>query len=215
MSLRSSSIAITTWFLLSGTATAHADFSHMTLGMNALSPMAFAEYCRRKPERCTPSDEVRRITFDDVTQRQLEAANRTINRFIAPLADVLGHDKPWQDDATIGDCVEFALAKRSHLLDSGMPSSALLLAEAVVADGEGHLVLVVVTDRGDFVLDNLRTSVVRWDELSYHWVRRSSPENPLYWQTIKSRDLPLVSSRLDDSPREIGLLPLLPARAPL
>jgi hypothetical protein len=42
---------------------------------------------------------------------------------------------------------------------SACQSSALLLVVATIPSGEDHLVLIVVTDRGDYVLDNLRANV--------------------------------------------------------
>lgn len=173
-----------------------ADSPHMTLGQNALAPLAFIEFCLRKPNRCAPSDEIRRIEFDDVNRRQIESVNRAVNRSIAPLTLPLKLDRPWQDDATVGRCEEYALAKRSQLIDLKLPSSALLLAVGIVPSGEVHLVLIVVTDRGDFVLDNLRQNVVRWDRLPYQWIKRSSPKNSQYWHTIISSNSPL--SRLHD-----------------
>ena len=71
-----------------------------------------------------------------------------------------------------------------QLLDLKFPASALLLAVAVVPSGEAHLVLIVVTDQGDFVLDSLRRDVVRWEKLPYRWIKRSSPKDPKLWQFI-------------------------------
>ena len=170
---------------------AMADSPQMTLGKNALAPLAFIEFCLRKPNRCAPSEEIRRITFDDVNRRQVESVNRAVNRSIAPLTLPLKLDMPWQDDATVGRCDAYALAKRSQLMDLKLPSSALLLAVGIVPTGEAHLVLIVVTDQGDFVLDNLRQNVTRWDRLSYQWIKRSSPKNPQYWQTIVPLNAPL------------------------
>jgi predicted transglutaminase-like cysteine proteinase len=92
--------------------------------------------------------------------------------------------RAWRDDAGKGDCKDYAVAKRSRLLDKGWPPSALLLAEAVVTSGEHHAVLVVATDSGDFVLDNLRYGLVRWDVLPYRWVRIMSSQNPQDWRKI-------------------------------
>jgi predicted transglutaminase-like cysteine proteinase len=159
---------------------------HMSLAENELAPQAFIEFCNRNSERCAVSEETRQITLNDQNLRQLDAVNRAVNLSITFLDDPPGVEKPWQDDARVGDCDAYALAKRSRLLDLKQPSSALLLTVAIVSSGEAHLVLVVVTDRGDFVLDNLRQDILRWDRIPYHWVKRSSPMNPQFWQSIVS-----------------------------
>ena len=40
--------------------------------------------------------------------------------------------------------------------------------------GEGHAVLTVRTDRGDFVLDNKRDAVLPWAATGYTYVKRES-----------------------------------------
>jgi predicted transglutaminase-like cysteine proteinase len=122
------------------------------------------------------------VTLDRERLEQLSFFQRGVNHLIIPMSQ--RPDAPWQDDATFGDCKEYVLAKCDRLLDAGWPASALLFAIALLANGEGHLVLVVVTDQGDLVLDNLQDHVVRWDGLPYTWLKRSSPANPFYWQTI-------------------------------
>jgi predicted transglutaminase-like cysteine proteinase len=59
------------------------------------------------------------------------------------------------------NCVQFALEKRRALLRRGWPAGELQLATAVTPADVGHLVLVIDTTEGDWVLDNLRADVVR------------------------------------------------------
>ena len=51
-------------------------------------------------------------------------------------------------------------------------------------DGEGHAVLTVRTDKGDFILDNKRRDVMRWAETPYTFVKRQSERNPLVWISL-------------------------------
>jgi hypothetical protein len=71
---------------------------------------------------------------------------------------------------------------------------------AIIPSGEAHLVLIVVTDQGDFVLDNLKENIVRWDSLPYHWVKRSSPKNPQFWQTILPPNMAVSWNQIDEGP---------------
>lgn len=163
-----------------------ADQPYMMLGGSAPAPAGLRQFCTRKPARCTPAKEEVRI-FLDRHADELQRIHHEVNLAIEPRArPSQGPVPPWDDEARFGDCNDFALTKRSRLLDLGYASSALLLAIAFLPTGEGHLVLVVVTDQGDFVLDNLRLSIVRWDKLPYRWVRRSTPKNILHWQGIAS-----------------------------
>lgn len=54
-----------------------------------------------------------------------------------------------------GDCEDYALELRHRLLKVGWPSDALRLALCSTPSGERHAALVILTDRGAFVADNL------------------------------------------------------------
>ena len=69
----------------------------------------------------------------------------------------------------------------------GWPARSLLLGEVVTTWGEHHLVVVVRTNEGDFVLDNLNTKIRRWNQTPYRWVRIQSPNHPMLWSTIAPR----------------------------
>jgi predicted transglutaminase-like cysteine proteinase len=63
----------------------------------------------------------------------------------------------------------------------------VLLAAAMTETGEGHLVLVVSTGQGEFVLDNRQTDVVEWSRLPYRWLSRQSQVNPASWLSVLPR----------------------------
>jgi predicted transglutaminase-like cysteine proteinase len=172
-------------FTLSGAGQA-SDFRRMPVGDNQLAPLGLTEFCYRKPQRCAKANELKQIPFEAV-RAEVDQVNREENHNITPRADPTV-EPPWNDEAIIGDCEEFALTKRSRLLDLGYPPSALLLAVGIAPRQEGHIVLVVVSDQGDFVLDNLEEEIIRWDTLPYHWIKRSTPKDPQFWQAIRPRN---------------------------
>ena len=47
--------------------------------------------------------------------------------------------------------------------------------------GEGHAVLTVKSDKGEFILDNQNESVVAWTETGYRFVKRQSQSDPNVW----------------------------------
>ncbi len=53
-----------------------------------------------------------------------------------------------------GDCEDYVLLKRRMLMQAGWPREALLITVVRDKKGEGHAVLTVKTDKGDFILDN-------------------------------------------------------------
>ena len=87
-------------------------------------------------------------------------------------------------DDGYGDCEDYALLKRRILIEAGWPREALLLTLVRGADGEGHTVLTVTTDKGDYVLDNQNENVVAWTETGYRFVKRQSQSDPNVWVSL-------------------------------
>jgi predicted transglutaminase-like cysteine proteinase len=87
-------------------------------------------------------------------------SNADVNHRIAPQPNALrSAEEQWEISPRSGDCNDYAVTKRHDLLVRRWPSRVLLLAEVVTSSGEHHLVLVVRTKDGDFVLDNLCANV--------------------------------------------------------
>jgi predicted transglutaminase-like cysteine proteinase len=170
---------------------AHSSPAHaspfLRTGENALAPMAFTVFCLKYPADCEPkgiTNERAELTSEHV--QELAAVNALINRSIKPEPNLGGlPTEQWLVYPPSGECHDYAVTKRHELLSRAWPGS-LLIAVVRVPSGEGHAVLVVPTDRGDFVLDNLRNGIVRWDVLPYRWLKIMSPENPKFWRRIQS-----------------------------
>ena len=95
-----------------------------------------------------------------------------------------------------GDCEDYVLMKRRLLIAEGLPLQALLVTIVKDENGEGHAVLTVITDRGDFVLDNMHNSVKPWNALPYRYVKRQSQFDPDIWMQIgEPTSAPLIVSR--------------------
>ena len=67
-----------------------------------------------------------------------------------------------------GDCEDYQLLKRKMLVDAGLPRRAIRMTVVIDEEGQGHTVMMVRTDRGDFVLDNKRDAVLTWEKTQYH-----------------------------------------------
>ena len=68
----------------------------------------------------------------------------------------------------LGDCEDYALLKRKMLIDAGFDRDKIHLCTCFV-DGAGHCVLLVETDRGNYILDNNQSEPVLPSFLSYKW----------------------------------------------
>lgn len=53
-------------------------------------------------------------------------------------------------------------------------------------DGERHAVLTVTTNKGDYVLDNMRGEILSWSCAGYTWVERQAANNPWTWVSLQS-----------------------------
>jgi predicted transglutaminase-like cysteine proteinase len=115
----------------------------------------------------------------------LQRVNKRVNELIEPITN-LEHWGTMVDhwDYPIdgkGDCKVYALYKRKLLVEQGFPRQALLMTIVRDLDGEGHAILTVKTDRGEFVLDNLSDQVRPWDATGYSFVKRQAQDDPNVW----------------------------------
>jgi predicted transglutaminase-like cysteine proteinase len=152
-------------------------------GQLTLAPLSAVKFCLKRPDQCRAAPaEV--LSFDLELASTLEEVNASVNRRIRPVEKAYTGAGDWRIDPRSGDCNDYAVSKRHALLAAGLPASALLLATALTPWGEGHLVLVVRTDRGDYVLDNLSRRTRPWNATGYTWLKIQSAESPLYWHDV-------------------------------
>jgi predicted transglutaminase-like cysteine proteinase len=165
--------------------------SLMGEGAPTLAPLAAVKFCMQYGDQCS-GDRAARISLNDRELALLGKVNRAVNRAIRPAGGERGLDT-WLLEQTAGHCNEYAVQKRHDLLAAGFPPSALLLASAVTSFGVNHLVLIVSTDRGDFVLDNLRDDIRPWNRTGYRWLARQSHRDPNFWVEISASAVRVAS----------------------
>ena len=122
--------------------------------------------------------------------------NQAVNKRVRPATDqdIYHKDEVWAFPGNFGDCEDYVLLKRRVLIDKGIAPGNLLITVVRKPDGEGHAVLTVRTDRGDFVLDNLNEDVLNWEATEYRYLKRQSSQHSGRWVTIESRQDILVGS---------------------
>ncbi|MFC4726490.1 transglutaminase-like cysteine peptidase [Glycocaulis abyssi] len=124
----------------------------------------------------------------------LNRVNQSINMQIRPREDqeLYGVEDHWTLPLTLegtaeGDCEDYALEKRQALIAAGVPDSALFLAVGYSLATGRHAVLVVSTDQGDYVLDNMTPYILPWADTPYHWTARQMPGDLLSWRHMAAQ----------------------------
>jgi predicted transglutaminase-like cysteine proteinase len=51
-------------------------------------------------------------------------------------------------------------------------------------NSDGHAILTVKTDKGEFVLDNQTDEILLWSDTGYRFVKRQSQANPNVWISL-------------------------------
>jgi predicted transglutaminase-like cysteine proteinase len=175
------------WASLSeASETALPKSSYAAVGGSTSVPYGWVDFCSRRPEECSlgrlePLD----VRLNKTTWSALNRINKRVNAAIEPMTNLahwgtlLDHwDYPVDGK---GDCKVYALYKRKLLVDAGFPRQALLMTVVKDLDGEGHAVLTVKTDQGEFVLDNLSDDIKPWDATGYTYIKRQAQNDPNVW----------------------------------
>ena len=149
-------------------------------------PVGYYEYCRRNGDRCARPADGTSVSLTRERWKEIIRVNNTVNTTVAPVTDseLFGVEERWDYPQSAGDCEDYALEKRRRLNDMGYPLGALLMTVGRDADGGGHAVLTVVTDMGDFILDNQEPRVLLWRDAELTYLKRQSQEDPNDWVSL-------------------------------
>jgi len=155
----------------------------MKTGGLTSQPIGHYEFCRTYRDLCMPKrGSYEPIAIDRGVWADILDVNSSVNMVIEPRSDleIYGREEVWTYPDAAGDCEDYVLLKRQMLINK--------------PDGEGHAVLTVRTDRGDFVLDNLRTDVRLWTDTEYTYLKRQSERHAGLWVSIEMPDRVVVGS---------------------
>jgi len=172
------------------TTQAGGNESHMdTTGYTSI-PIGHYYYCKQYRADCRiKSWNPKPVKLTRSRWNELVEVNAYSNTTIAPLTDqeIYKVEEFWTYPKSYGDCEDYVLMKRQMLMQRGWPASSLLITVVRQANGEGHAVLTVRTDRADYVLDNLEDKIKPWNKTPYTYVKRQAKNHSGYWETIKDR----------------------------
>ena len=162
--------------------------SFASVGPETSVPFGWVDFCQRYRGEC-PNDELpaKNIELTSKALKQIEKINAWVNKSIEPVSDMdhWGVVDQWDYPTDgKGDCEDYALLKRKMLIEEGFPRQALLITVVKEKNGDGHAILTIKTDRGEFALDNLSDAVQPWTNAPYRFVKRQSQENPNVWVAL-------------------------------
>jgi predicted transglutaminase-like cysteine proteinase len=156
----------------------------MTVEGKTNPPIGHYEFCKTNPDDCSSvgADPGPTVLTEDVWKTILNV-NYTVNTSIQPMTDmeIYGMEERWAYPRTVGDCEDYALLKRKMLERAGISQADLLMTVVLQPNGDGHAVLTVRTDHGDFILDNMRQKVMLWSQTEYKYLKRQSATNASQW----------------------------------
>ena len=167
-----------------------------TLG-DARPLLAWIDFCRRHPSECTvDTSEPAVVALTPRTWQTIVSTNRKVNATIKPMTD-LEHwsvaDRWDFPDEGFGDCEDYQLLKRRLLAERGLPRRAMRMTVVRDDQGEGHAVLMIRTDHGDFVLDNKTSNVLSWNQTGYAYVKRES-QTMVGWVSLGGATSPIFTA---------------------
>ncbi len=158
---------------------------------------AWVTFCENYPAECVlDRTEPARITLTPATWSTIVSINRRVNKAVQPMTD-MDHwhvaDQWNLAEDGFGDCEDYQLLKRHLLAEAGLPRRAMRMTVVVDANGEGHAVLTLLTDRGDLVLDNKTNDILPWHRTGYVFVKRES-QDAIAWVSLGGVTSPVTTA---------------------
>jgi len=158
------------------------------------TPIGWVEFCASYPRECSDSaPTAKELSLTPQSWKLLVSVNARVNAAIEPVTDSehwnVAERWDFAEDGR-GDCEDYVLVKRRMLVEAGVPRQALLITIVRDRKDEGHAVLMVRTDRGDFILDNQEEKVLPWSATGYRFVKRQSQQNHNRWVDLQNVPAP-------------------------
>jgi predicted transglutaminase-like cysteine proteinase len=145
-------------------------------GGKAKPTAGWMKFCEKLPAECEINPaEPETITLTSDVWHTLVSVNKQVNAKVKPRTDKAhwGVEDRWDyPDDGYGDCEDYQILKRKRLVEEGLPHRAMRMTVVIDEEGLGHAVMMVRTDRGDFILDNKRNAVLPWSQTGYVYIKR-------------------------------------------
>ena len=151
-------------------------------------PYGWIGFCQRYSGECDhgtlPATD---INLSAHAWQEISRINAWVNTTIQPVSDEDHWGVADQWDYPMdgkGDCEDYALLKRRLLIARGFPRQALLITVVKDEHDEGHAILTLKSNHGEFILDNLSDKVRPWTQTPYRFVKRQSQTDENTWVRV-------------------------------
>lgn len=181
-------MAIAGLLIACGSATAQEAPAFAIVGDVTRAPIGWVQFCADAPRECADNPTAPlAVVLTARAWKGLVSVNNWVNQAIKPVTDIehWGVMEKWSyPDDGYGDCEDYVLLKRLMLMAAGWPREVLLITVVRDRKDEGHAVLTVKTDKGEYVLDNQNESILPWSQTGYRFVKRQSQSDPNVWVAL-------------------------------
>jgi predicted transglutaminase-like cysteine proteinase len=166
-------------------------------GGSAKPIAAWVRFCDQFAAECSVNlSESAIIDLTPQVWNTIVAVNRRVNGRITPITDKdhWGLIDRWEfPDDGMGDCEDFQLLKRRMLVERGLSRRAMRMTVVIDELGEGHAVLTIRTNRGNYILDNKTSAIMPEDQTGYTFVKRES-QDMVGWVSLGGRNSPTTTA---------------------
>jgi predicted transglutaminase-like cysteine proteinase len=156
-----------------------------------LPPVGFVNFCAANNTECATYSVGEKLSSQHIGMtpdrwNMLYQVNTFVNGKIKPVSDqeLYGVAERWVIPSTAGDCEDYVLLKKQALEKLGVASKSLQITVVLDERNEGHAVLTVSTEEGDYILDNRRNDILLWNDTNYTFLKRQSADNPKKWVAL-------------------------------
>ncbi len=181
-------VALTATLVMAPAQAASERALFVSIGVASRAPIGWVEFCAEHARECdTKALEPRDVVLTTKAWKDLVRINKWVNDTVKPITDLehWGVVERWSyPNDGYGDCEDYVLLKRRMLMQAGWPRQALLITVVRDKRGDGHAVLTVKTDKGEFILDNQNEDVLLWSDTGYRFVKRQSQTDPNNWLAL-------------------------------
>jgi predicted transglutaminase-like cysteine proteinase len=156
-----------------------------------LPPVGYVNFCATHKAECNPYTmgeklSSARMAMSPDRWNMLYQVNTYANGKIIPVSDqeLYGEPERWVYPVNAGDCEDFVLMKKRELEKLGVAPQNLQITVVLDERDEGHAVLTVSTEEGDYILDNRRNDILLWNDTNYTFLKRQSAKSPRSWVAL-------------------------------
>ena len=154
-------------------------------------PVGYVRFCAENPVECRGYSVTEKFKSAQLPMSQerwnlLYQVNTYVNGKIKPVSDLdlYGEAEHWAYPINAGDCEDYLLLKKRELEKLDFAAKSLRITVVLDENSQGHAVLTVTTDEGDFVLDNRRNDILLWNDTNYTFLKRQSEKDPRHWVAL-------------------------------